>query len=127
MSTDTATLLALGAHARQAPCVDCAPLRCAGWESLPGGVSAAHLQPAGTLCDPALEDPTLAEHHPRGSHAWSADAPIAPRWFPYNRCTLWQCPTCRRAYLRYTEHGGYYSDERIRLLDAALVDDAPLD
>ena len=28
--------------------------------------------------DPAVDDPTLEEHHPSGTNAWSADAPIAP-------------------------------------------------
>jgi hypothetical protein len=54
-----------------------------------------------------------------------SDAPIAPAYFPYNRCDLWQCRACPRAYLRYTEYGGYYEDERIRALDPALVDDTP--
>ena len=44
---------------------------------------------------------------------------------PYNRCDLWQCKACPRTYLRYTESGGYYEDERIRALDPALVDDRP--
>ena len=31
---------------------------------------------------------------------------------------------CPRPFLRYTEYGGYYQDERIREIDAALVVDA---
>ena len=54
-----------------------------------------------------------------------ADAPIAPAYFPYNRCDVWQCRACARVYLRYTEYGGYYEDERVRALDPALVDDTP--
>jgi hypothetical protein len=38
---------------------------------------------------------------------------------------VWQCKACARAYLRYTEYGGYYEDERVRALDPALVDDRP--
>ena len=30
----------------------------------------------------------------------------------------------RRAFLRYTEYGGYYVEERVRPLQAALVVDA---
>jgi hypothetical protein len=97
----------------------------AGWESLSGASDASHLQPVGTLRDEALDEPTLDEHHPHGTHLWSPDAPIAPRWHPYNLCTVWQCPTCARAFLRYTEHGGYYVDERIRLLDGRRVEDGP--
>ena len=120
---DTDTLRQLGAQAQAAPCPACAPLRCPGWESLSGASDASHLQPVGTLRDPAIEDPTLDEHHPAGTHLWSPDAPIAPRWHPYNLCSVWQCPTCARAYLRYTEHGGYYVDERIRLVDGGKVVD----
>jgi hypothetical protein len=66
----------------------------------------------------------VAEHHPDGTHGWS---PIAPRWFPANRSDAWRCLTCARALLRYTEYGGYYTEERIRELDARLIVDAPLD
>jgi hypothetical protein len=68
-----------------------------------------------------VEDPTLEEHHPAGSNAWSADAPIALDYFPYNRCDVWQCARCGRPFLRYTEYGGYYVEERIRQVDARLV------
>jgi hypothetical protein len=37
---------------------------------------------------------------------------------------VWRCRSCHRAYLRYTEFGGYYQDERVRELDAALVVEA---
>jgi hypothetical protein len=41
---------------------------------------------------------------------------------PYNRCDVWACVQCTRPFLRYTEHGGYYSDERIReLSDISLL------
>ena len=119
---NAADLRALG-HAAQAapPCTDCAPLACPGWESLPGGFEASKLRRIGTLQDPADPDPTVVEYHPDGTHAWSADAPIAPGWFPYNRCDVWACVACGRPYLRYTEHGGYYTDERIRRLDPERV------
>jgi hypothetical protein len=105
----------------QAPCTDCQSLPCAGWESVPGGSDLSRLQKVGTLRDPANEDPTVEEFHPSGTRGWSVDAPIAPAWFPYNRCDVWRCTRCGKAFLRYTEYGGYYSDERIRELDPALV------
>jgi hypothetical protein len=38
---------------------------------------------------------------------------------------VWQCGACQRTYLRYTEYGGYYEDERVRLVDPALVVGSP--
>lgn len=112
------------AEARRTPsCAACEALVCPGWEALPGSFARDALERVGTLRDPAVDEPTVAEWHPDGTHAWSADAPIAPAWFPYNRCDAWRCKSCARAFLRYTEYGGYYSEERIRELDAALVAD----
>ncbi|MEY2686721.1 MAG: hypothetical protein RL375_919 [Pseudomonadota bacterium] len=119
--------------ARQAdpgrPCPACAALVCPGWESMPAGHDAGHLECVGTLVPPPgsgqLDDhgePTLREYHPHGTHGWSPDAPIAPHWYPYNRCDVWRCRRCERAYLRYTEFGGYYVDERVRALDPACLD-----
>ncbi len=115
--------LAAGADAA-APCAACAVLAKPGWEALPSTFDAARLQRVATLRDPQDEDPTLAEHHPAGTHSWSPDAPIAPGWFPYNRCDVWQCAACARPFLRYTEYGGYYIEERIRPVQANLVTDA---
>ncbi|HEY0824291.1 MAG TPA: hypothetical protein VGD76_10925, partial [Ramlibacter sp.] len=84
------------------------------------------LRKVGTLRSPGVEDPTLEEYHPQGSNAWSADAPIAPAYFPYNRCEVWECAACSRPFLRYTEYGGYYVEERIREIRPALVVDAGL-
>lgn len=109
----------------QTDCPACHPLHRPGWESLPGDFDRGLLQAVGTLVDAAVDEPTVAEHHPRGTHAWSADAPIAPAWYPANRCSVWQCRRCHRAYLRYTEYGGYYQDERVRPVDPALVDGSP--
>jgi hypothetical protein len=102
-------------------CPRCSALACEGWESLPGDFDRSHLRRVGTLREPGDEAPTLAEYHPAGTHGWSADAPIAPGWFPYNRCDVWECVGCRKPFLRYTEVGGYYSDERIRELQAELI------
>ena len=106
---------------RQSPCAACAALVCPGWESMPGGFDASALERIGTLRGTADEDPTVAEYHPDGTNNWSPDAPITPDYFPYNRCDVWDCKSCGRPFLRYTEYGGYYVDERIRELNANYV------
>jgi len=113
-------LIALGREART-PCADCESLASPGWESLRGGAELSQLAQVGTLRDPAVDEPTVVEFHPAATRIDSPDAPIAPAWFPYNRCELWRCTRCASAFLRYTEHGGYYNDERIRALNPALV------
>lgn len=122
-----ATLVALaGQGAQDGACPGCRALACPGWEALPGSFDRQQLARAGTLRDAAIDEPTFAEYHPQGTHAWSPDAPVAPAWFPYNRCDVWRCKACARPFLRYTEYGGYYSEERIRALEARRVVDAPL-
>lgn len=123
---DAQTFTALATAAPSATCPQCTPLRCDGWESLPATFDQAQLRCVGTLCDPHIEDPTLLEYHPASTHGWSADAPIALAYFPYNRCTVWACTSCAKVFLRYTEYGGYYVDERIRAVNTALMaTDAP--
>jgi hypothetical protein len=102
-------------------CPACAAVRAPGWEALPGAFDASALRKVATLRQPAVEDPTLQEYHPAGTGAWSPEAPIAPAFFPYNRCDVWQCAQCGRPFLRYTEYGGYYVEERVRELDPAKV------
>jgi hypothetical protein len=102
-------------------CPQCKALQSPGWESMPGSFDRRVLIRVGTLRDEAVDEPTLQEHHPYGTHGWSADAPISLTHFPYNRCDVWQCAACSRAYLRYTEYGGYYEDERVRQVDPGLV------
>ncbi len=104
-----------------AGCRRCAALASKGWESVPGSFDRSNLVCIGSLRDPSNDEPTVAEFHPAGTHGWSSDAPIAPGWFPYNRCDVWQCTGCAKPFLRYTEFGGYYTDERIRELQADLV------
>jgi len=111
------------AHARAA-CPGCAALVCPGWETLSATFDRGNLRRLGTLRDPAIDDPTLQEFHPAGTTHWSPDAPIAPAFFPYNRCEAWACVRCSRPFLRYTEYGGYYEEERIRELDPRLLVDA---
>ncbi len=130
LSTDG--LIALARSWRPtAGCAVCDSLVCPGWESLSAGFDRAGLRRVGTLrpdhdhyIDGDDTEPTLQEHHPAGTHGWSVDAPIAPAFFPYNRCDVWLCVACARPFLRYTEYGGYYTDERIRELRAELVSDA---
>jgi hypothetical protein len=103
------------------PCSACGPLLCPGWESMPGGFDRSSLIRVGSLRDPGLAAPTLEEFHPQSTHRWSAEAPISLGHHPYNLCEVWQCGSCSRVYLRYTEYGGYYEDERIRLVAAERV------
>jgi hypothetical protein len=105
----------------RAPCPRCTAIRAPGWEALPSTLDRGALRRVATLRAPGEEDPTLAEHHPAGTNNWSADAPIAPSFFPYNRCDVWQCVQCGRPFLRYTEYGGYYVEERVRELRPELV------
>jgi hypothetical protein len=63
-------------------CAHCAALVCPGWESVPGPVQAPRLEPVGTLRGAGVEEPTLAEHHPAGTHYWDARAPVATAFSP---------------------------------------------
>ena len=110
-----------GAATPPAACPRCAAISSRGWESVPGGFDRDALRRVGTLRHRGNDEPTLQEHHPAGTNAWSADAPIVPAFFPYNRCDVWECAGCHRPFLRYTEYGGYYVEERIRPVDATLV------
>lgn len=102
-------------------CTVCDPLRCPGWESMPASFDQSSLIRVCSLRDPDQAEPTLEEFHPQGTHRWSPEAPISVGHHPYNLCDVWQCSRCSRLYLRYTEYGGYYEDERIRLVDPAHV------
>jgi hypothetical protein len=84
------------------------------------------LRDIGTLVQGDEQALTLDEYHPEGTHYWSLGAPIAPRYFPSNRCKVSQCTSCGRCFLRYTESGAYHIEERVRYLDPALIVDAPL-
>ncbi len=102
-------------------CPHCASLVCPGWESVAGPLAEPGYEAVGTLRNPAVEEPTLSEHHPGGTHYWDPRAPVAVDFFPYNRCDVWRCPKCRRGFLQYLEAGGYYTDHRLREIDPALV------
>jgi hypothetical protein len=82
-----------------------------------------HLQAVATLRDPDLYEPTFEEHHPKGTRYESVSAPVALKFFPYNRCDVYACSRCQQHVLRYTEFGGYYVDHRARRLDTELICD----
>ncbi|WGS54168.1 hypothetical protein LFL96_24375 [Paraburkholderia sp. D15] len=129
---NAAALLALAreAEAKQeagapTPC-SCTKTPLDGWQSQPLSLDETQFDEIGTLLPEDDPEPTFSEHLPGDTNYWSADAPVAPRYFPYNRCTVWRCASCARLYLRYTEGGGYFVDRRIRALRAALIEDVPL-
>jgi hypothetical protein len=96
------------------------------WESVPLALADADFEDVGTLLDDPYIEPTFVEFHPDGTRYDSPDAPIAPRYFPYNRCNVSKCLRCGRMFLRYVEAGGYFVDRRIRALSPDLLVDAPL-
>ena len=117
----------LQAHAPAAPACRCGVGACDGWVSLsPERWPMAQMQAIGTLRDMAVHEPSFEELHPHGTRYESPDAPVAPHFYPYNRCDLYRCTGCQRLLLRYTEAGGYYVDERERVLAPGLpvLDDA---
>ncbi|CAJ0797018.1 hypothetical protein [Ralstonia holmesii] len=117
--------LALQSDAVQTLC-DCTKTSLAGWASLPVSFPEGQLQRVGTLIQGNVDEATFAEFLPNGTGYWSDNAPIAPFYFPYNRSDVWECTACRRIFLRYTEGGGYFVDQRIRVLTQSLLVDAAL-
>ena len=117
----------LQTHAPAAPACRCGVGACDGWVSLsPERWPTAQMQAIGTLRDMAVHEPSFEELHPHGTRYESPAAPVAPHFYPYNRCDLYRCTGCQRLLLRYTEAGGYYVDERVRVLAPGLpvLDDA---
>ncbi|TGP39645.1 hypothetical protein EN871_31740 [bacterium M00.F.Ca.ET.228.01.1.1] len=122
------TLLELArlAEARaSAPCV-CTKTPLDGWQSQPLSLDETQFDEIGTLRPEEDAEPTFSEYLPDKTSYWSPNAPIAPRFFPYNRCAVWACRLCGRLYLHYTEGGGYFVDKRIRAVKAELIEDEPL-
>jgi hypothetical protein len=129
LKLDFAALSALAAASAAASAdkaCGCNAAALAGWESLPASLDLAQFHAVGTLVDDPYAEPTFAEFHPAGTRYDSPAAPIAPRYFPYNRCEVARCLACGRCFLRYTEAGGYFTDPRIRVLRPELLVDAPL-
>lgn len=117
--------LASRSEAVQKPC-SCVKTSLIGWASLSVSFPEEQMQRVGTLTHGNPDEATFADFLPNGRGYWSDDAPIAPRYFPYNRCDVWECTACRRIFLRYTEGGGYFVDQRIRALTRSLLVDAAL-
>ena len=106
----------------------CALKICKGWESVSDDRwPSKQLKLEGTLRRELVQgEPELSfqEFHPNGTRYDSPEAPIALNYFPYNRADVYACQQCGCAVLKYTEYGGYYIDQRVRLVDASLVVDA---
>ena len=125
---DAQALQALGQAAKPRACT-CAVGACTGWDSVTEDRwPAAQMTRVGTLrampADPHADpyagseaEPTFEEFHPNGTRYESPNAPIAPRYFPYNRCSVWRWRYWNRGFLQYAEYGGYYTDHRIREID----------
>lgn len=121
----TLTQLAQASAAVGLPC-SCNHASLAAWQALPMTLELDRFEDVGTLMDDPYDEPTFVEFHPNGTRYESDDAPIAPRYFPYNRSTVARCMNCGRNYLRYNEAGGYFTELRIRALQPALLVDAAL-
>jgi hypothetical protein len=106
------------------PC-SCNKVSLAAWHALPLTLEAERLEEVGFLFDDPYDEPTFAEYHPTGTRYESDRAPIAMRFYPYNRCAVVRCLNCHRHYLRYNEAGGYFTEIRMRALQPELIVDAP--
>lgn len=96
------------------------------WTSITDMDWPSSMRKVGSLRDERLDEPTWAEYHPDGTRYDSPDAPVAPAFFPYNRCEVYRCGDCGAHVLRYTEFGGYYVDHRVRCLHGLDVVDMPV-
>ena len=115
------SLRALGQACQPAACT-CSLGPCAGWESFTEERwPTEQMSSLGTLRDADDYMPTQEEHHPNGTRYGSFDAPIAVDFSPYNVSDVFECNTCKKVLLRYTEFGGYYVDHRVRELGSELV------
>jgi hypothetical protein len=120
------SLLRMARHssAVTAPC-SCNKETLAAWRALPLSLELDRFKEVGTLFDDPYDEPTFAEFHPDGTRYDSDTAPIAPAYYPYNRCAVARCLGCGRHYLRYNEAGGYFTELRIRALQPELIVDPP--
>jgi hypothetical protein len=117
--------LALASSAVTVDC-SCNQVPLLAWQALPMTLQLDRFEEVGTLVDDPYDEPTFAEYHPHGTRYDSADAPIAPRYYPCNISQVSRCQICGRHYLRYNEAGGYFTELRIRALQPGLLVDAPL-
>jgi hypothetical protein len=122
---DFATLKQLAeASAAVTGACSCVAVPLAAWQKLPMTLEPERLEEVATLVEDPYADPTYTEYHPNGTRYDSEDAPIAPRYYPCNRCQVARCMNCGRHYLRYNEAGGYFTELRIRALRPQLLVDA---
>jgi hypothetical protein len=109
----------------QIPGCVCGMAACVGWESVAESRWPKTLmRQVGSLRDPETAhgvDLTFEEYHPQGTRYDSPNAPVATNFFPYNRCDVFACGSCRRTLLKYTEYGGYYVDPRVRVVQAECI------
>lgn len=125
---DIAQLRALAQRSADiATACSCTEPALAAWTSTPLSFPESQLKDIGTLYVDPYDEPGFVEYHPGGTRYESPEAPVAPLYFPYNRCNVATCDLCGRGYLRYTEAGGYFVDRRIRALNRpGLIIDAAL-
>jgi len=125
LSARTLRTLAAQAQTEQTPSCTCGMAACTGWESVAESRwPKTFMRPVGSLRDPEAAhgaELTFEEYHPQGTRYDSPNAPVAPAFFPYNRCDVFSCGSCRRMLLKYTEFGGYYVDPRVRVLQAECI------
>lgn len=121
----TLTQLAQASAAVTGKC-SCNTVPLPAWQRLPATLELDRFEEVATLVEDPYDDPTYAEYHPHGTRYDSEDAPIAPRYYPCNRCQIARCLNCGRHYLRYNEAGGYFTELRIRALQPQLLVDAAL-
>jgi hypothetical protein len=86
--------LAQASAAVTTPC-SCTEAPLNAWTAQPLTLELDRLEDIGTLLDDPYDEPTFTEYHPAGTRYESVDAPIAPRFYPYNRCTVTRCMTTR--------------------------------
>ena len=122
---ETLVRLAEASASVRKPC-RCNEVSLAAWRAVPLTMEVRRLEEVGFLFDDPYDEPTFAEYHPDGTRYESEAAPIAMRFYPYNRCAVVRCLDCQRHYLRYNEAGGYFTEIRIRALQPELVVDAPV-
>jgi hypothetical protein len=123
VSLDALRILAVP-DALASACI-CSVGACVSWEGVPGHRwPKESMERLGTLRESFDVEPGFEEFHLNGSRYESEHAPIAPSSFPYNRCDLYRCGECCRVLLKYTEAGGYYVEDRVRLLQVELIVDA---
>lgn len=125
LNLDKLKALAATSDAVTCPC-DCALDGFQGWTRMPAEFPEEQMQTVGTLVEDPYLEATYTEYHRNGSDYWSANAPIAIDYYPYNRCTVLRCKVCGRCCLHYVEAGGYYVEKRIRKLAPEWIVDVPL-